>query len=116
MIRLLGDDMPNIKLDVRFKPDAIIKKTKQIRKDLGNLPKEAYEFFKKTTPFAKGNARDNTRLKGNRIVGEYAYASVLDKGRHMTNRGMRGSTQAPEGMTKPTVEFIKQRVNTIIGK
>lgn len=108
--------MPNIQLKVNFKPDAIVKKTKQIRKDLGNLPKEAYDFFKDATPIDKGNARNNTKLRGNKIVGEYAYASVLDKGRHMTNRGARGSNQAPKGMTQPTLEFIKQRVNKIIGK
>jgi len=28
----------------------------------------------------------------------------------MTNRGMRGSTQAPEGMTKPTIEEIRKYV------
>jgi hypothetical protein len=39
---------------------------------------------------------------------------VLDKGRHMTNRGMRGSEQAPEGMSKPTTEFIKQTIDKII--
>ena len=108
--------MPNIELKVNFKPDAIVKKTKQMRQDLGNVPKEAYTFFKNKTPIATGNARNNTKLQGNRIVGEYAYASVLDKGRHNTNRGMRGSKQAPKGMTQPTVEFIKNRVNQIVGK
>jgi hypothetical protein len=38
----------------------------------------------------------------------------MDKGRHMTNRGMRGSTQAPQGMTKPTEQFIQKRVDQII--
>jgi hypothetical protein len=32
----------------------------------------------------------------------------------MTNRGMRGSEQAPEGMTKPTVEFIRERFRQIM--
>ena len=32
----------------------------------------------------------------------------------MTSRGMRGSDQAPEGMTKPTEKFIKDRVNKIV--
>jgi hypothetical protein len=27
---------------------------------------------------------------------------------------MRGSDQAPEGMTKPTEDFIQQRVNKIV--
>lgn len=108
--------MANIQMNINFKPDAILKKTKQMRKDLGNLPKEAYQFFKDKTPIATGNARNNTRLQGNKIVGEYAYASVLDKGRHNTNRGMRGSKQAPKGMTLPTTQFIKDRVKQIVEK
>jgi hypothetical protein len=116
MIKQVEYNMPNISMNVNIKPDAILKKTKQMRKDLGNLPKEAYQFFRDITPIAKGNARNNTKLQGNKIVGEYPYASVLDKGRHMTNRGARGSTQAPKGMTQPTVQFIKDRVNKIVGK
>ena len=108
--------MPGIQMSVNFKPDKIIQKTKQIRKDLGNLPKEAYKVFKDITPIDKGNARNNTRLQGNKIVGEYPYASVLDKGRHMTNRGVRGSKQAPKGMTQPTLQFIKDSINKIVGK
>jgi hypothetical protein len=108
--------MPSIQMSVNFKPDKIIQKTKQIRKDLGNLPKEAYKVFKDITPRDTGYARDNTKLRGNKIVGEYPYASVLDKGRHMTSRGARGSKQAPKGMTKPTEKFIKKRVDEIVGK
>lgn len=108
--------MPSIQIKVNYKSDAIVQKTKQIRKDLGNLPKEAYQKFRDITPVATGNARNKTRLQGNKIVGEYPYASVLDKGRHMTNRGARGSTQAPKGMTQPTLQYIKERVNQIIGK
>jgi hypothetical protein len=108
--------MPNISMNINFKPDKILKKTKQIRKDLGNLPKEAYQVFRDITPIDKGNARNNTKLQGNKIVGQYPYASVLDKGRHMTNRGARGSKQAPKGMSEPTQKFIQKRVNEIVGK
>lgn len=78
------------------------------------VPKEAYQEFKKITPIKTGNAKRNTRLKGNSIEANYQYAQVLDKGRHMTNRGMRGSEQAPQGMTKPTQEFINKRVKQIL--
>jgi hypothetical protein len=108
--------MPNISMNINMKPDAILKKTKQMRKDLGNLPKEAFQKFRDITPIASGNARNKTRLQGNKIVGEYPYASVLDKGRHMTNRGARGSKQAPKGMTQPTLQFVRDRVNQIVGK
>jgi len=75
--------------------------------------KDAYAFFVDTTPVAKkngGNARRNTRLIDDKIVADYDYAEVLDQGRHMTNRGMRGSTQAPKGMSGPT----RQRFGSII--
>jgi hypothetical protein len=53
-------------------------------------------------------------LKGNTIEANYQYAQVLDKGRHMTSRGMRGSDQAPKGMSEPTEEFIQKRITEII--
>jgi hypothetical protein len=33
----------------------------------------------------------------------------------MTNRGMRGSTQAPKGMSKPTYEHIRDYVYKKLG-
>jgi hypothetical protein len=87
---------------------------KRIQRKLDKLPKEAYDVFKKSTPVKTGNARRNTKLKGDTIEANYQYAQVLDKGRHMTTRGMRGSEQAPQGMTKPTEEFIKKRVAQIL--
>lgn len=87
---------------------------RRIQRKLKNLPKEAFQVFKDTTPIKTGNAKANTRLKGNTIEANYPYAEVLDKGRHMTNRGMRGSKQAPVGMTKPTEDFIKKRITQIL--
>jgi hypothetical protein len=81
---------------------------------LAKLPQEAYKEFVKNTPVRSGNAKRNTRLKGNTIEADYAYAGVLDKGRHMTSRGMRGSNQAPKGMTQPTVDFLRKRVAQIV--
>ena len=87
---------------------------KRIQRKLDKVPQEAYKEFVKNTPVKTGNARRNTRLKGNTIEAKYQYAQVLDKGRHMTNRGMRGSEQAPQGMSKPTQEFIQKRITQII--
>ena len=87
---------------------------RKIQQKLDKLPKEAYQEFVKITPVRTGNAKRNTQLSGKSIHADYQYAQVLDKGRHMTNRGMRGSEQAPRGMTKPTVEFIKKRVGQIV--
>ena len=87
---------------------------KRIQNKLNKVPQEAYKEFVKNTPIKTGNARRNTKLKGKTIEANYQYAQVLDKGRHMTNRGMRGSDQAPEGMSKPTQEFIQKRIKKIL--
>jgi hypothetical protein len=86
----------------------------KIQRNLSKLPLEAYQEFRKNTPVKTGNARRKTRLKGKTIEANYPYAEVLDKGRHMTRRGMRGSDQAPVGMTKPTEAFIKKRMKQIL--
>lgn len=100
-------------MDVSVKND-IQNMLKKVKRELQKVPQEAYDFFVKTTPVRSGNARKNTKFQNGVIKANYPYAEVLDKGRHMTNRGMRGSEQAPEGMTKPTEEFIKSRVNKIM--
>jgi hypothetical protein len=104
--------MPNLKITVNTK--ALEAKIAKLEKDLDNLPKETYQEFKKNTPIKSGNAKRNTKLKGSTISADYPYAGVLDKGRHMTNRGMRGSDQAPEGMTKPTLKFLTKRIREIL--
>jgi hypothetical protein len=80
-----------------------------------NIAKEAFTKFKDVTPVKSGNAKKNTRLQGNTINADYAYANVLDKGRHMTRRGMRGSEQAPKGMTEPTIQHIRDYVKQKLG-
>lgn len=89
---------------------------RSIIQQLNNIPREAYQEFVKITPIDTGNAKRSTSRKGDTIHANYAYAQVLDKGRHMTNSGMRGSKQAPRGMTKPTQEFVARRVKAIIGR
>ena len=80
-----------------------------------NIAKEAFTKFKDVTPVKSGNAKKNTRLQGNTINADYVYANVLDKGRHMTRRGMRGSEQAPQGMTEPTIQHIRDYVKQRLG-
>jgi len=86
----------------------------RMKQKLAQLPQEAYKEFVKNTPIRTGNAKRSTKLKGKTIEADYSYAQVLDKGRHMTRRGMRGSDQAPNGMTKPTTDFIKKRLKQIV--
>ena len=80
-----------------------------------NITQEAYKKFVDVTPVRTGNAKRKTRKTGNSIDADYSYASVLDKGRHMTTRGMRGSDQAPEGMSKPTIDHIRSYVKQKLG-
>jgi hypothetical protein len=100
-------------LQVKIKNN-ILGKNKRIKEKLKNLPKEAFKVFKDNTPVRSGNAKRKTRLSGNTIKAQYPYAEVLDKGRHMTSKGMRGSEQAPEGMTKPMEDFIRRRIKQIL--
>lgn len=78
---------------------------KRIQKKLNNVPKEAYTEFVSDTPIRSGNARRKTKLKGQTIVADYAYAKRLDEGY---------SKQSPQGMTKPTEAFIQKRVAQIL--
>ena len=65
------------------------------------LAQEAYKYFRDITPFKTGNARRNTHLTGDTIQGDYPYATRLDNGY---------SRQAPNGMSRPTEQFVKDYI------
>ena len=90
----------------------ITRRINQLEKalDQNKLADEAFRFFKDITPVKTGNAKSKTTLNKNEINAAYPYAGVLDKGRHMTTRGARGSYQAPDGMTKPTERFVQEYI------
>jgi hypothetical protein len=69
--------------------------------DPRQLAKEAYGFFKQTTPVDTGRARRNTKLSGDEILAQYPYAVRLDQGY---------SRQAPDGMTRPTEKFVERYI------
>jgi len=79
---------------------------------------DAYKYFRALTPIKTGNAKNNTSLdKANRTIeADYPYAGVLDAGRRMTSSGMRGSQQAPNGMSGPTLKELDRIVKREIGK
>lgn len=79
-----------------------------------NVMVQAYQYFKSITPIDTGNARRRTKLINYKIVADYAYAFVLDLGRHMTKRGPRGSKQAPKGMSTPTAKKFGEWVRKFI--
>lgn len=94
----------------------IVKATKRIQRQLNSLPKDSIKEFIKLTPIRSGNARKNTSLNGDTIEADYPYALVLEEGRRMTSKGMRGSTQAPKGMTTPFFKWLNARTRRIFGK
>ena len=94
----------NFKIEIR---DGITPSTKAKQKQLDKVPQETYTFFRAHTPVRTGNARRNTILAKDTIIGAYPYAQRLDDGY---------SRQAPDGMTKPTEAYFKQRINAIFGK
>ena len=95
-----------LKMNLQFSNNLtpLLKKQQQA---INKIPDEAYKVFVKETPVRTGNARRKTKLKNNKknIVADYAYAERLDNG---------WSKQSPEGMIKPTEEYIIDRFNKII--
>lgn len=71
---------------------------------LKDLPKTAYDRFRSITPIDTGNARASTELNGSDIVANYDYSVQLNSGR---------SSQAPNGMTEPTIEHIRSEVRKL---
>jgi hypothetical protein len=79
----------------------------RVQNELDKIPGKAYRFFKEEapTPIKSGNARRNTILKDNEIQANYPYAKRLDEGY---------SKQAPDGMSKPTIEEIRHMVDRVM--
>lgn len=87
--------------------DKITPSTKAKQKQLLEVPVRAYTFFKAHTPIRTGRARRSTVLQKDTIVAAYPYAQRLDDGY---------SSQAPDGMSKPTEAYIKRRLDLILKK
>lgn len=94
----------NFKIEIQ---DGITPSCQKKQKQLDTLPQDTYTFFRAHTPIRSGNARRNTFLKKDEIIGAYPYAQRLDEGY---------SRQAPDGMTKPTEAYFKRRLDAILGK
>lgn len=71
---------------------------------------DAGVVFKQETPVRSGNARRRTATSKTKITANYPYAGVLDEGRGYRDGQMRGSQQAPDGMTKPTLDYIEKEL------
>ena len=86
-----------------------------------NISKVAYDAFKGNTPigdpnrwksrrapknYKPGNARRKTVLRSNEIQANYPYAQRLEEG---------WSSQAPKGMTEPTIQEVRDYVYQKLG-
>ena len=78
------------------------------QQEIARVAQEAFKYFHDLTPERSGNAKRSTTQRGNSIQANYQYAEVLDAGRGRRDGQMRGSTQAPQGMSRPTAEHIEK--------
>jgi hypothetical protein len=84
---------------------------KQIRSETDRLGNELFAEIRERTPVDTGVAKKGWRKKstskGFVIENNVPYIGVLDDGRRMTPKGMRGSKQAPKGIVTPSLKSIK---------
>lgn len=94
--------------------DQITPQIQRIRRDLQQYPDQALREYRNLTPRDRGTARRQTRLSGrDQIRLDYPYAEVLDAGRRVRNGRRQGSTQAPDGMTKPFIQWVRRTMTRI---
>lgn len=75
------------------------RRARQLTQAFEGLPRAAHDQFRSVTPVDTGNARRSTDIRGNEIQANYPYANRLNEGY---------SRQARNGMTNPTIEWIRQ--------
>jgi len=81
------------------------RRQREIQRFLDTLPRRMYNKFVETTPIRTGNARNKTQLQGNEIQANYPYAKRLEKD--------GWSRQAPDGMSEPTIEFVRSELRKL---
>lgn len=83
----------------------------QLVSEMALLAKTVYKEVRNRTPVDTGRARagwtSSSNDRGFVVENDVPYVPILDKGRHMTTRGMRGSKQAPKGIVGPSLQAIK---------
>jgi hypothetical protein len=94
-------------MTVRRISDTMSMSLSRVAQRLATLPREAYNFWVQETPVRSGNARRRTQLRGDTIDANYPYARRLDEGY---------SSQSPQGMSRPTERFVRNRLRTMLRK
>ena len=92
-------------MKLTLKNDLITPSLNNKERRIREMPKQAHTFFRAHTPIQTGNARRRTTLKNTTITADYPYAQPLDSG---------SSNQAPDGMTRPTLAYVKRLADQII--
>lgn len=86
---------------------------KTIDREVQKFGRELLDEIRTRTPVDTGTARAGWRKQASTtgfiLENRVPYIGILDRGRHMTNRGMRGSKQAPRGIVGPSLKSIKGR-------
>jgi hypothetical protein len=106
-------------VDVKFDKSILLGKINDLKKVTAQAMPLIYAEYVKNTPVAPvngGNARNNTKYHSNIITADYEYASVLDAGRGFRDGQMRGSEQAPKGMSDPTKIFAQKLIPQLVKK
>lgn len=84
-----------------------------MRSEIQRLADAVYTEVRQRTPVDTGRAKagwnKNVRSDSFTVSNAVPYIEVLDKGRHMTRRGLRGSNQAPKGIVGPSLDSIKRK-------
>ena len=91
------------------------------------LPGKTLNEFKENTPIDQSNARRKTKKrrmsKGFKIIADYPYSGVIEEGRYPnppknpTGKTIGGySTQAPKGITEPTIEWLQNEIREKLRK
>ena len=75
-----------------------------VERKVGKIKDFAADEFRKITPIRTGNARSKTNRINAGVEAAYPYANKLNDGH---------SRQAPQGMTDPTVDKIRDYVRKI---
>ena len=103
-------------IDVKLDLGRISSKIQNLKKIQAQAMPLLYDRFRDTTPVRSGSARAHTVFHTNVIVADYPYAAVLDQGRGFRAGQMRGSDQAPHGMTQPTKDYAKKLIPQLVQK
>lgn len=89
--------------------------TNKVKSMIDKMEQDFHDEVKSRTPRKTGRAQDGWRRTATGSENTVPYIAVLDRGRKLgTRKGakkafMQGSDQAPQGMTRPAMQTIKQR-------